>query len=438
MQPERKALLSDVRKAQAAKGASVRAVEPATPMGAKDLDGAEVLDRVRSLIGKYCVMPTPAALDAVTLWAAHTWLAAEFDTSPRLVVSAPEKQCGKTRLLEVLQLLCRESDLFESPTPAVTFRLVDKGHEDGRIPTILIDECDALFSGAKSDPDAQDLRGLLNHGFRAGKVIPRCVGQNHQIKRFNCYAPVALAGIRDCVPDTIKDRAVRVRMRKRAPDETVAGFRLRDSEEEAAPIREALEAWAAGIANRVYGHRPSLPEGVADRPADVWEPLLTVAELAGGEWPKTAKAACVEFVGASQDADEQSLGVQLLAAVRDLLTEAKAMSTVDLVAKLNADDELPFGALRGGNGIDSRWLGKVFRSFDKMIRTKSVRPPGSADTCSGYHIDQFADVFARYLPPLEQDEEDPFAADEPAPVNGKPKPEQVVLLSSEDFAEELL
>ena len=45
--------------------------------------------------------------------------------------------------------------------------------------------------------------------------------------------------------------------------------------------------------------RPDMPLGIEDRNADVWEPLLAIAEAAGGDWPQRAREAAIALVGAA-------------------------------------------------------------------------------------------------------------------------------------------
>jgi hypothetical protein len=104
------------------------------------------------------------------------------------------------------------------------------------------------------------------------------------------YCAVALAGIGD-LPDTILSRSVVIKMRRRAPDEKVEPFRRRVH----APLGEVLfwrlVDWAGSVAERATGAWPKMPDGVRDRDADVWEALLAVADLAGGNLAE-ARACC--------------------------------------------------------------------------------------------------------------------------------------------------
>lgn len=102
-------------------------------------DGGALLDSVREFIGRFCALPSGHAYVAVTLWAAHAHVIDAFDSTPRLALLSPEPGSGKTRALEVLELLVPNPMLAINATPAALFRSV--AEHDSR-PTILFDEID--------------------------------------------------------------------------------------------------------------------------------------------------------------------------------------------------------------------------------------------------------------------------------------------------------
>ncbi|CAN5299385.1 hypothetical protein BH24PSE2_BH24PSE2_23370 [soil metagenome] len=87
-----------------------------------------------------------------------------------------------------------------------------------------------------------------------------------------------------------------------------------------------LAAWADTAEHAAGEAWPELPQGIVDRPAEVWEPLLAVAEAAGGDWPHVARAACVELCRVAEDR-RASLGIRLLAAVRTIFGDADSLHT---------------------------------------------------------------------------------------------------------------
>jgi hypothetical protein len=156
--------------------------------------------------------------------------------------------------------------------------------------TVLFDEVDAIFNSKVGN--YEDLRALLNTGYRRGAMVGRIVGEGKGMRpeRFPVFAATALAAIGD-LPDTVESRAIIVPMRRRAPDEDVAQFRRRRVEQEIGDVRARLEQWGAEHVDELGQGDPEMPEGLTDRAADIWEPLLAIADLAGGEWPARARQA---------------------------------------------------------------------------------------------------------------------------------------------------
>src|SRR5262249_4182987 len=152
----------------------------------------------------------------------------------------------------------------------------------------------------------EEIRGLLNAGHRRGAVAGRCVVRGQQVatEEISAYCAVALAGL-GWLPDTILTRAVIIRMRRRGPDERVTSFRRRIHAPEGEALRNRIAKWAANSVHAMEAARPEMPAGVEDRNADVWEPLLAIADALG--WSEEARAAAVELIGAAKDA-EPSLG----------------------------------------------------------------------------------------------------------------------------------
>ncbi|MGH3574067.1 MAG: DUF3631 domain-containing protein, partial [Pseudonocardiaceae bacterium] len=230
--------------------------------------GAGLLDDVAAFLARFVAYPSPAANTAHTLWIVHTHLMDAWESTARIAFLSPEPGSGKTRALEVSELLVPRPVEAVNVTPAYLFRKVGSG---GQRPTILYDEIDTVF-GPKAK-DNEEIRGLLNAGHRRGAVAGRCVvrGKLVETEEIPAYCAVALAGLGD-LPDTLLSRSVVIRMRRRAPGEKVEPYRRREHAPEGEEIRDRLTEWAAGVVDKVTGAWPPMPEGITDRPADVWEP----------------------------------------------------------------------------------------------------------------------------------------------------------------------
>jgi hypothetical protein len=180
-------------------------------------------------------------------------------------------------------------------------------------------------------------------------------------------------------------------MRRRAPDETVREYRERTTRPEGEELAGRLAAWAGEVTERVGQPWPDLPLGVADRAADVWEPLLAVADLAGGDWPATAREACTAFVTGARD-DSASRGVQLLADLRGVFGDHEALSTDAVLGKLCGLDESPWGDWYG-HPLSARDLAKLLKSYG--VTSRQIRIGGW--TGKGYRAADLREPWRRYL-----------------------------------------
>jgi len=346
---------------------------------------ADLLNEVVTFLRRFIAAP-PDALVAMALWVAHAHALDAFDSTPRLALLSPEPGSGKTRVLEVLELLTpAPMHALNASAPAV-FRTIENAR-----PTLLLDEVDALFGKRGKDDSAEDLRALLNAGHRKGATIPRCVGPQHNVAHFPVYCAVALAGLGD-LPDTLMTRSIVIRMRRRAPGERVEPFRYRVIAPQGHVLRDRLATWVATAMEELDGAWPTFPEGITDRPADTWEALLALADAADGHWPTTARAACIELckVVANREA---SLGVRLLTDLQSAFGEDERVATDTLLERLYAIEEGPWGDLRG-RPIDARGLARRLNAYD----VKSTQLKVGGQKVRGYRREDLWDAWQRYLP----------------------------------------
>ena len=237
------------------------------------------LDLVESYLRRFVAYPSEHALVAHTLWVAHTHLMEHWDTTPRLAFMSAEKASGKTRAMEVTELLVPNPILSISASPAAIVRHISQGSV-----TILHDEIDGVFGTARAQEANADLRSILNGGYGRGAKVHRCVthGKKIETEQLDAFAPVAVAGLRN-LPDTLASRSIFIRMKRRAPDEQVEPFRYRYHSGQARTIKSDLMEWCQEIEAKVIGYEPEMPEDIEDRTADCWEPLLAIADAAGDD-----------------------------------------------------------------------------------------------------------------------------------------------------------
>nr|WP_019061647.1 DUF3631 domain-containing protein [Streptomyces prunicolor] len=365
--------------------------------------GSALLDELRAQIAKFVILPSPEALDAVTLWVAATHLQPAWQHAPRLAVVGPAKRCGKSRLLDVLTETVHEPMLTINTTPAAIFRSITEENP----PTLLVDEADTIFGTPKVAEKNEEMRGLLNAGHQRNRYVTRVVGNDHTPHRFATFAMAAIAGIGD-LPDTIMDRAIVIRMRRRADGEKVKPFRSRRDIPALHELRDRIAAWARPLLDEAAELEPVMP--VEDRAADTWEPLVIVADLAAGSWPRRARTACARMVATEVEAEEERPGgARILADIRRVFAaqrEADSLSTDELLYHLRQDAEAPW-AEWGRNGLDSRELARMLSPY--VIKPGNVRLADGTQR-KGYIRNKFLDAWRRYCPTVHPVDAGPSAS----------------------------
>ena len=348
----------------------------------------ESVDLVWSYLGRFIAYPNDHARVAHTLWIAHAHLMDVWDTTPRLAFMSQEPAAGKTMALEMTELLVPDPIMSFNMSSAVVMRLVAQG---GR--TLLYDEIDQIFGNAKRQEANGDLCGYMNAGYRRGAKAYRCTtgnGKKVEVEEFNAFAPVAVSGLRT-LPDSLASRAVIIRMHRAIKGE-VCKFRHKLHRDEAKPIRDALAEWSEWANGRI-AYEPSLPDGIDGRAADIWEPLIAIADVYGGEWPKRSRDAAVFFVRANAEDEARSFGVELLEHVRDAFGDDDKLWLETLVDKLCSREESPWADLYG-KPLDKRGLAKRLKPYG--IKSKDVRIRETVR--KGYAREDFQNVWERYLP----------------------------------------
>jgi Protein of unknown function (DUF3631) len=347
---------------------------------------ADLLRAVGAFVRRFVILPTPSCYLAVALFVLHTWAFEAAYATPYVIVESPEKQSGKTRLLEVLQLLCFKAVAVASISPAGLYQTIGKGH-----PTLLVDEADAIFAG--SGDRNEELRGVLNAGNapQTAKVIRG--GKTGEAVTYSTYCPKVIAGIATGkLPDTVRNRAIVVPIDRKLKEERTERLRVRRLYDELEVLTAQLQAWA--LKRHAYLIAYDLPtplDEVSDRLEEAWEPLLAIASLGGEDWEAKARSAAIEL--ATGDVEEgETTSHRLLFALQTIFGANRQMRTSDILLALNLDEQ--WAAWNNGKGITARNLAKYLKPY--RVKPKDVWL--GEKSYMGYRAEQFARVWARYAP----------------------------------------
>jgi hypothetical protein len=373
-------------------------------------DGAAILRQLHAVLTRYVILPSAEAAVAVALWIAASHAQAAWQHAPRLVIRAPEKRCGKSRLLDIVEGTCHHPLITVNASPAAVYRAIGTDTP----PTLLVDEADTIFGGKNAEAN-EDLRGLLNAGHQRNRPAIRWDAGTRSLETIPTFAMAALAGI-GAMPDTIEDRAVVIRMRRRAPGEKVAPFRYRRDRPALTRLAAQLAGWLGGHLAELERAEPPMP--LEDRAADTWEPLIAVADLAGGTWPEMARHAAVVLTRDLDQAASVSDRIRLLADCRTAFGDADALPSTTIFARLRTDPEAPW--CEPAPGITPKRLAALLADYD--IRSTPIRFGEPIGQVRGYNRTDFTDAWARYCPAPRGDVSQPSQVSPPSSDRGRIKP----------------
>jgi putative DNA primase/helicase len=347
------------------------------------VDGGELLDEIGKGIRTYVVFDKAAA-DAVALWVVAAHAFDSFGIFPRLLVTSPEKRCGKSTLLDSIERLVPRPLSAANITAAALFRVIEAAR-----PIVILDEADTFAR------DNEELRGVINAGHKRNGTVVRIVetGGDYQPRQFSVWAPVVLAAIGH-LPGTIEDRSIIVALKRRKPDEKVESLRL-DRPNGLDVLARKAARWAADHADAVREANPAVPGSIINREADNWRPLLAIAEAAGGNWPERARQIATEFAG---EVDDDSRRTQLLVDIRaafQVQKETDRISSETLVTYLIGLEDRPWAEWSKGRPLSKNQLARLLKPL--RVSPGTIWFTGG-DTAKGYYRAAFDDAFARYTP----------------------------------------
>ncbi len=330
-----------------------------------------------------------------TLWVMANWCVDSFDFSPYLMITAPEKRCGKSQLLNLLANLSRKPLEAGNLTAPVLFRLSQKYK-----PTIFIDEVDSFL---KKD---EDLQGIIKCGIERGKALTWRVEKQpngeQEVRGFDTFGFKAFSGISaQNISDTITDRSITISLRRKLTNETMPKVRDRSP-----AYWDKLNSQCARIAldykDWLRAHKPEIPKSINDREADKWESLFSVADLIDYVAEKDGKnkhfgktARRIAEIIANDDAD-MPVSIELLADIKTVFQNfaewKKYVLTSELIELLTTNDEWRWAKYNRGNPMDARQLSKRLKPFG--IKPNPLK---EEDGKRGYRLRDFDDPFIRYL-----------------------------------------
>ncbi len=356
---------------------------------------SDLLCEIRTQVHRFVICNKSTGI-LVSLWVVFTWLIDHMQVAPILVITAPEKRCGKSTLLDLVSRLACRPIVASNISPSAVFRVIEQMH-----PTLLIDEADTFLK------ENEQMRGVLNSGHtRSSAFVWRVEGEDLEVVSFSTWAAKAISVIGH-LPPTLMDRSIVATLRRKLRTETCE--RLRHSNPQVFKDLSSKLARFAEDEGRAFAvSRPDLPEELTDRGQDNWEPLLAIAEHAGGEWLELARSTALEV--SIDQSGSQSMATELLGDIKAIFDVKGTdwIHTTDLINALIEDESKPWSRFAGGTPITPRQVGTRLASHG--ISSRDIRDGHFVK--KGYRAVDFKEAFSRYLPTQKPISDDPLPATE--------------------------
>jgi len=353
------------------------------------------LDRIDHFIRRFLILPNESDYTIVSLWIAHTYFTHKIKTTPRLAIISPEYGCGKSRVLEVLESLTFKGEKLDHHTRSYLMRTVDLIREEfSRSPTLLIDEIDSVFR--KNSEEGEATRAFANTGYRATGFYGITEGDSKKTPtKFKTFAPMALAGKGEVLPESVMTRAVIIRLQRRMGNEYIEDFLTDLVAFEAEELREELLGWSDYCAQEISTLNPDLP--VRDRDREVWLPLFIVAYLADEAWIKRAEIALTNIQEAKSD-NTLPRERQLLSDIWKIFQgqEREKIKSAAIILGLIEMHDSEWDTYNFGKPINERALAKKLRTYG--IKPAQIRFENGVGA-KGYYRSEVESAVKRYLEP---------------------------------------
>lgn len=365
----------------------------------EEINIKNLLTSIENIINRVVALPSQYEAKAIVLWILHTYCLEAANVSPLLNIASPEKRCGKSTLLSILQKLVYKPLIASNITSSALFRSVEKWQ-----PTLLIDEADTFMR------DNEDLRGIINSGHtKSLAFVLRCTGDTHEPTRFCTWGAKAIAGIGH-LADTLEDRSIMIPLRRKLTTEKKESLR-NISDETFHELQRMCIRFANDNLERIKNISPLLPDSLNDRAADNWLPLLAIAHLAGKEYLAATIETAIHLSGSKQAFS--SVGIDLLQDIKNIFDTKQLIRTFtgDLLHELCSDDEAPWLTYNRGKPLTARQLGTRLREY--KIESKDLRIGNQVR--KGFAREQFEDAWTRYLTDPSQNGQQSATALQPAP-----------------------
>jgi hypothetical protein len=329
----------------------------------------------------HVIFQDPSDADAIALWVASSYLLDHWSLFPKLLLNSPERECGKSTALQIVEAFSRNGRIASSITPSAVYRFIESC-----APTLLIDEADRSLRGK------EELNAIINAGHtrRTATKMLSVKGKDGGWKpvELSLWCPQVIAGIGE-FEDTLMSRSIVIGLRRKLTSEQVRRMHISYFEEQEI-VRKFLLDWSNETTPSTS--KLDLPPEAGNRMKDNWEPLFRVASMADTTWITRAFKA-FEVIEVQRKPDKvTSSGSELLADIREILKDkiAPEVASNALLDKLLCHRDSDWMTAHNGRPITGKWLAKTLKLY-------GIRPQRRS-AFNAYLLADLEEAFKRYLP----------------------------------------
>lgn len=343
----------------------------------------QTVDYIAEELRRHIVFENETHPDAIALWIVGTYLMDDWILYPKLYIHSPERECGKTSLLCMIEAFACNARMAASITPSAFNRIIES-----ECPTLLIDEADRTLRGN------EELNGIINAGHTKRTAIrilsePTPDGKWKSVE-MSLWAPQVFAGI-GTQADTLLSRSIKISMRRKMVSEKVAAAPL-DYFEKQEDLRKSIKSWANQEGKSVAALDVSIPGIASDRVLDNWKPLFQIAASLQDDWPDQVLAAFNELEVNNKESNPLSEGTELLTDIRLLIESHKSteVPAAELLSYLVMKQDSEWFQHNRGKPITQKWLSRMLQGYG--VYTERRRH------ANVYEVEKLQEAFLRYLP----------------------------------------
>lgn len=342
---------------------------------------SHALDYIANEANGHVIFQDQSDADAIALWVASSYLLDYWPLFPKLLINSPERECGKSTALQIVEAFAKNGRIASSITPSAVYRFIANC-----TPTLLIDEADRSLRGN------EELNAIINAGHTrrtANKILSgKSADGDWKPVEFSLWCPQVIAGIGE-FQDTLMSRSIVIGLRRKLASERVRRLHIGYFEQQEF-MRKFLIDWSERTTPSTC--ELDLPPEAGNRMKDNWEPLFRVAFMAGELWKNRALKAFEVIEVQRKSYKVISSGSELLADLREILKDevAPEVRSNDLLDKLLYHHDSDWLTANNGRSITGKWLAKALKLY-------GVRPQRRSSS-NVYLMAEFEEAFKRYLP----------------------------------------